>query len=304
MPMFRQWRVIIGLVVVIVVATVAISAIVPVSAAPKTTNLATKMAATAQPLAIPAACANATTLCPLALSLVNPLGQVQINGQLALRPQSATSFPFGAVPAAQQIFVSGNDINIALALLNPTNAPETITSVELRVVSFTPFNGSIANAFAACDLRAYANGTAKPPANVAGHDCSLSTSPSSTYGFPVALSAKVANGIVIPLDSGSTNQGQLTSSPIIIAPYATSNGKTTLLNIAIAPNLSGTYVFQVGVAIRGHALTFFDTTLSALAVTQDAIDHYWSAENCAIPGNREQVPTSGAYLCPGPVATE
>ncbi|MBA3825726.1 MAG: hypothetical protein H0X24_17740 [Ktedonobacterales bacterium] len=304
MPMFRQWRVIIGLVAIIVVATVAISAILPVAAAPRATTTPTKVAATATPLTLPTECATATTLCPLAITLVNQLGQMQLSNQMAQKPQADTAFAFGTVTTAKQIFVSGNDVNIVLALLNPTNTPEIITTVELRVVSFTPFYGSIPNAFAACDLRAFANGTAKPPTKVAGHDCNLNTSPSITHGFPVSLSTKVSNGIVIPLDSGVTNQGQLTSSPIVVPPYATSNGATSLLNVAITPNLSGTYVFQVGVAIRGHALTFFDTTLSALAVTQEAINRYWSAENCSMPDNRWQVPASGAYLCPGPVATE
>jgi hypothetical protein len=305
MDMFRQWRVIVGLVIVIVIATVAISSILPVAAAPKTTATVHAAAtATPQPLAIPAACAGQTTLCPLAISLVNQQGQVRMANNLSLRPQPETNFAFGTVPAGQSVYISGNDVNLVIALLNPTNASETLTTVELRLVSFTPFNGTIANAFAACDQRVYANGTAKAPTKVAGTDCSLTTSPATTYGFPVTLSDKLTDGMVIPLDGGATPQGQLTSSSVTVAPYATSNGATTLLDIAITPNRSGTYVFQVGVAVKGHPLTFFDTTLSAFAVTQDAVDRYWSAENCTIPGNRAQVPSSGAYLCPGPVATE
>ena len=309
MQMFRQWRVIIGLVIIIVIATVAISAILPAGAAP---TFAMPRGATpttthipAPPAPLPIACAGQAALCPLAISLLNEQGQVQLTGNLGSQPQADSAFPFGKINPTQQLFVTGNDVNILLTLVNPTDATETITSVELRVVTFTPFTGTIANAFAACDMRAYANGTAKPPTDVKpGNDCTFNTSPSITYGYPVSLSPTVTSGIVVPLTLGITNQGQQVTGPAIIPAYQKSNGQTTLLDVAIAPNLSGTYVFQVGVAIKGHPLTFFDTTLTALAVTQDAIDHYWSAENCTIPDNSWQVPTTGAYLCPGPVATE
>jgi len=305
LPMFRQWRILVGLAIAILVATLFISIILPAVAAPNANlSLSIKNVGKTQSVAIPAACAVATTLCPLDISLLNQQGQVALSGPLSQRPQPDTNFPFGSFTSAQQIFISGNDVNIVLAVLNPTNAPETITSVELRVVSFMPFAGTIPNAFAACDLRAYANGTAQPPTHVPGHDCNFNASPSITYGFPVSLSTTVTNGAIIPLNSDITNQGQRTSNAITVPPYTTSNGATTLLNVDIAPNRSGTYVFQVGVAVKGHPLTFFTTTLSALAITPDAVDTYWSAENCSIPGIRDQVPTSGAYLCPGPVATE
>jgi hypothetical protein len=253
---------------------------------------------TAIPLAPLAGCAPGGRLCAPTIVLVNTAGQMRLADRLPDQPQPATSFPLGLPQPDAEIFINGNPINLLVTLANPTNVAETVQAVELRLVHFTPQHQTIFDAFAACDTRTFTvtrgvqeNGT-----------CHLGDDPTATYGYPVALAGKLADGSIIPLQLALTTEGQQATGPVILAPYAYA-GATALLDIAIAPQRAGTYQFQVGVMVLGDQLRFFDPIISALAVTPDQVVRYWSADNCTLPGVSNQVPATGAYLCPGPVPT-
>jgi hypothetical protein len=264
------------------------------------TASAAHMTPTVVPVAtplLPAQClAQQTDVCIATLTLLDRAGQTRLPNNLTYQPQPASKFSFGPPSAGNALFITGNDINILVTLVNPTNTLETVDNVLLRLVGFTPFNGAIANAFAACDMRAYSAKGVQPLGT-----CNLGDDPPATYGYPVELATTVTPGAVIPLQLAVTPEGRQSTGPVTIAPFQTSGGSTTMLDIDIAPHVAGTYTFQVGMLIHDGEPRYFTPTLAALAVTPANIQTFWSADNCRAFANQGQIPATGAYLCPGPV---
>ncbi len=250
----------------------------------------------ATPLLPPECLGPQASVCAAALTVLDAAGQTQLPDNLAYQPLPAHNFTFGPPAAGNALFISGNPINLLVTVANPTNAPLTVDDVWLRVVGFTPFTGTIPNAFAACDMRAYTTRGVQPLGT-----CALGDDPPATYGYPVALAGAITPGMVIPLQLAYTAEGHLATGTISIAPYQTSGGNTTQLAIAIAPQRAGTYQFQVGILVHGGVPQYFAPVLAALAVNPSDIQTYWSADNCPAFARQGQLPATGAYLCPGPV---
>ena len=249
---------------------------------------------------LPATCPTQTNPCLISMQMQNDAGQQRLPDTLTAQPLAATNFPFGSPLPKNQLFISGNAVNIILVLANPTASTEVVTSVELRIVKFVAFTGAIPNAFAGCDMRTYS-----VAGGINGHGaCETTVAPVDTFGFPVALATHIQDGTTIPLQMSLTADGQATAGPLTIAPYQTNQGSTTSLDLAISPQVSGTYQFQVGLSLQNENLQYFDPVMTALAVTPDAISTYWSADNCTLPNNSSQVPSAGLFLCPGPVSIE
>jgi hypothetical protein len=288
----RSWRSISGICVLTLLLLGCGSSAASVAAAPTPTTV---------PIAsptLPAACFAQTTLCAQTIILLDKPGQQRLPDTLGSQPQPSSAFTFGPPPANNAIFISGNAINILLSLVNPTSSAITVDSLMLRVAGFTPFGGTIANAFAACDERTYS-----ATAGVrAGGRCDSGDYPDFTYGYPVTLSTSVTVGAIIPLQAGTTSEGMAGSGPVVVAPFQTSNGSDTLVDVAITPQVAGTYQFQVGVKAHDDIARYFAPTQTALAVTPGQIQQFWSATNCTLDSNRGQVPATGTYLCPGPVS--
>ena len=229
--------------------------------------------------------------CPLGVYLLRKILQKAL-----LLP----SYHFGGCSSENQIFISGNDINIMLILANLTVSATTVSGVELRLVQFAAFNGTIPNAFTGCDMRTYSvAGGIKKSRSL----CSDGL-PHCHVWLPVTLATVMQSGTTIPLQLGLTADGQAPAGQISVAPHETSQGSPTALDIDIAPQLSGTYQSQVGLNLQNGNLQYFDPVMTALAGTPSAIITHWSADNCSLPKNSSLIPTTGSFLCPGPVNTE
>lgn len=249
--------------------------------------------------ALPVTCLAQTTLCAQTIALINKPGQARLPDAWGYQPRPSSAFTFGPPAANSALFISGNAINILLSFVNPTSAPLTLDNMLLRVVGFTPFSGTIANAFAACDERTFSASDGVQ----SGGTCEIGDDPSATYGYPVTLSTTVKVNTIIPLEVGSTAEGEIGSDPVAVAPFQASDGSVTLVDVAITPQVAGTYQFQVGVKVHDATASYFPSLLTALAVTPDQIQQFWSATNCTLSANRNQVPATGSYLCPGPVSS-
>jgi hypothetical protein len=248
---------------------------------------------------LPSVCLDQTTLCAQAITLIDTPGQARLPDSWGSQPRPSSAFPFGPPPANTAIFISGNAINIQIALVNPTANTITVDNLVLRVVGFTPFGSSIPNAFAACDKRTFSSASGVVP----GGACDVGEYPNATYGYPVTLSTIVKVGAIIPLQTSIIPEGMAGLGPVVVAPFQASNGSVTLVSVAITPQVSGTYQFQVGVKAHDDIARYFAPIQTALAVSPDQIQQFWSAPNCMLSANRSQVPTTGTYLCPGPVSS-
>ncbi len=251
---------------------------------------------TALPLPPLVECAPDGMICAPAIARLNSAWQMQMPRQLPDVPQPAADFPLTMPQASNEIFISGNPINLLVTLANPTSTPETLQAVELRLVHFAPQAPTIPDAVAACDTRVFSKATGI----VTDGACNLSDDPPITYGYPVKLMGNLPDGLVIPLQLGMTSEAQQSAGPVVITPYAP-YGATTLLDIAISPQRAGIYQFQVGVMVQGDQLHFFAPIIAALAVLPEQVIRFWSADNCKLPEESGQVPPMGNYLCPGPV---
>lgn len=159
----------------------------------------------------------------------------------------------------------------------------TLSSVTLKVASFTSYSGAL-NEVRTCAMVYSRQGMAGggcggasafdmqltgafPASAPAGTQITLQNDPSTNVGLPVTLAPNQFFGIVI---------------------------QPTL------PQLSGTYSYQVGVAIDGGAISYVSAaTTPALWAP---VTHSWDGANCTSPAMQAQIPPATnpptLYICP------
>jgi hypothetical protein len=203
---------------------------------------------------------------------------------IPLAPYKMTSDMGGKIPHDPSV-----NPNLALptggyygAICNASaSATHTLTSLVLRIDSFTPYSGQV-NEWNVCATTYTRQGG---PAGggcgggVADINCAQATFPTSAR-------------------AGSNTPLVFTGCTQMTLPHALPHGMLYGFNLGIAaPTAPGTYTFSLGISLDGAAPVYVPVPHQLLL---DSSARVWDGKACTAPAMLSQIPASdtAAYVCP------